>query len=107
MSLLCKLSNSGLLILAAPILAIAECTMNGQVVPCGQVPPPSTDLLVGVAAMIFVGFVISLLWLVMMGHCLVTPVPKKWSWFIIMLLTGFVGSLVYYFKVYKKVNKAA
>ncbi|OGH73707.1 MAG: hypothetical protein A2921_03720 [Candidatus Magasanikbacteria bacterium RIFCSPLOWO2_01_FULL_43_20b] len=53
--------------------------------------------LVGIAAFIF--------WIVMLVHAASHPVENKAMWIILMVFTGVIGSLIYYFVVKRKFAK--
>lgn len=53
----------------------------------------------------FVLFVI-IFWFDMLSHILSNPIPRKWLWFMVVLLLLFPGALVYYFAVKRPFTKA-
>ena len=44
-------------------------------------------------------------WILMIVHAATKPVENKVIWIVIMILTGIIGALVYYFAVKRKFNK--
>jgi hypothetical protein len=45
-------------------------------------------------------------WFDMLGHIVANPVPKKWIWFIVVLLLLFPGALIYYFAIKRPFTNA-
>ncbi len=85
--------------------ALAECTLNGEVIPCNQMPKwPFVILIV-----VFVLAMVSLVFWVMM----IIDVAKNEKgndliiWLLVLFFFGIIGAIVYYFakKLPRKKNK--
>jgi hypothetical protein len=92
-----KLLKSGLfvfgfLLLLQTVLA-ASCTVNGEEVPCGSFPwwIFIVFFVVGIAFFIF--------WVKMIIHAAKSDNPNKLVWILIIVLTGLIGAIIYYFVV--------
>lgn len=90
-------------------LAEAQCELNGQPVPCDELFE-SVDGLVGWGIGFFivlfvVGIVAFIFWLMMIIHAASHPIENKAMWIIILVLTGIIGAIIYYFAVKRKFNK--
>jgi phosphatidylglycerophosphate synthase len=91
------------------VYAAEECKLNGQVVPCEQLGKTLTSFL-GWGIIIFVIFftlgILSMVFLIMMiVHVAKHDVENKAMWIVIMVLTGFIGAIVYYFVIKKDFDK--
>ncbi len=89
--------------------AATTCTLNGQQVPCDQVPGGAV---VGILAIGFfvlmavVGIAALVFWIKMLVHAIKHPIENKPLWIIILLLFGIIGAIVYYFAVKKHMATA-
>jgi drug/metabolite transporter (DMT)-like permease len=81
----------------------AVCKVNGQVVPCEQFWGVFKWVLgagLGLGAGMFLIFILaSIFWLWMLIHAIKSPIEHKPVWFLVLLLTGFIGAVIYYFAV--------
>ncbi len=89
--------------------AAEECTLNGQVIPCEQLGKTITGFL-GWGIIIFLIFfiigILSMVFLIMMIiHVAKHDVENKAMWIVVMVFTGFIGAIVYYFVVKKDFDK--
>lgn len=87
-------------------LAAAKCTVNGQEVDCAELGNKIKGFLgwgiggfflvaaLGIWAMVF--------WIMMIVHAAKHDVESKAMWIILMVFTGIVGALIYYFSVKRK-----
>jgi predicted neutral ceramidase superfamily lipid hydrolase len=86
-------------------LAAATCTSNGHEVPCADMKFALIWSL-GVV-LLFLAFSIwaTVFWILMLVHAVKHDSERKaLMWVILMVFTGIVGSLVYYFVVKRKFN---
>ncbi len=90
-------------------LAQAKCTVNGREVPCEELGKQIKGFLGGglvfflvVAAILIWAMVF---WIMMIVHVARHEVQNKAVWIILMVLTGIVGALIYYFVVKRKFGK--
>jgi len=90
-------------------LAEAQCEINGQPVPCDQLTESIGGFLgwgIAVVVVLFlVGIAAFIFWIVMLVHAASHPVENKAMWIILMVFTGVIGSLIYYFVVKRKFAK--
>lgn len=81
----------------------ATCTLNGQVVPCEQLTGFIKHVLgfglAGFAVILAIFIVTTIFWFWMLVHAIRNHVEHKAVWILIMLLTGIVGAIIYYFSV--------
>ncbi len=90
-------------------LAQAKCKVNGQEVPCDELGKQIGGFLGwGLGALfVFVVFLIwsTVFWILMIVHAAKHDVENKAMWIVIMVFTGIVGAVIYYFAVKRKFNK--
>lgn len=90
-----------------PILTIAltfkayaaNCTLNGEVVPCYYLWDTMGPLIIFMLAM---ALVMSAFWLWMLIDCIKRDFKDKAIWILILLLIQFLGALIYFFVVKRK-----
>ena len=92
-------------------LAQATCRVNGEEVPCGDVGRAIGGFLgLGIGIFIFiavVGIAATVFWIMMIVHAASHPIENKAIWIILMVLTGIIGAIVYYFVVKRKFSQPA
>ncbi len=80
-----------------------RCTVNGQEIPC-----PEAVQAIGKAAIGFgifalvmgtVGIAATVFWIMMLVHAASKPIENKALWIVLMVITGIIGAIVYYFAV--------
>jgi len=115
-----KLFLVSFLVLALAGVVLAQDVPAGDVsgglgvdgeIPIGEAPllddPSQAGAFLGVG-MIFV-FIIGLLafifWIMMLVHAIKYPIENKVLWLLLILLTGIIGSIVYYFAVKRHYGK--
>ena len=90
-------------------LAQATCTVNGEEVPCEEVTKQIGGLLgFGIGIFIFivvVGIAATVFWIMMIVHAASHQIENKAIWIILMVLTGIIGAIVYYFMVKRKFSQ--
>jgi hypothetical protein len=60
----------------------------------------------GIAIFFFILFLASVVfWIAMLVHAVSKPITSKAVWILILLLTGIIGAIVYYFAVKKEFGK--
>lgn len=84
-------------------LALAECTLNGEVVPCDQLKEmiePYFGAAMGLFLLLgVVGLASAIFWIMMLVHAATHDIKDKAMWIILMVFTGVIGSIIYYFVV--------
>ncbi len=88
----------------------AQCTLNGEEVPC-EVLEQQVGNILGASLAIFavafvVGIVAFIFWLMMIIHAATKPIENKALWIVVMILTGIVGAIIYYFVVKRTFKEA-
>lgn len=100
-------SYSGLAV--SYVSAQAKCTVNGREVPCEealQTIKTAAGLGIGIFLVILVVIILAaIFWLMMLIHAIRNPIKSKAVWMLLLLLTGIIGAIVYYFAVKRKLNK--
>jgi len=90
-------------------LAAAKCTVNGREVPCEELGNPIKGFLGwvigGFLVILALGIWAAVFWVMMIVHAAKHDVENKAMWIILMVFTGIVGALIYYFVVKRKFNK--
>ena len=93
-------------------VAAAKCTLNGREVPCGEFGGPIKVILgwgIGIFLIFLVIFAlviwVMVFWVMMIVHATQHDVANKAMWIILMVFTGIVGALVYYFAVKREFDK--
>lgn len=86
--------------------AQATCTLNGKDVPCEQLEQEAKGFLAygaaGALIMIVAGIAMTVFWIMMIVHAASHEVDNKAMWIILMIFTGIIGALIYYFAVKRK-----
>jgi len=90
-------------------LAAGKCTVNGQEVDCAELGNKIKGFLgwgIGIFFVV-VALVIwaTVFWIMMIVHAAKHDIEDKAMWVILMVFTGIVGALIYYFVVKRKFNK--
>jgi phospholipase D-like protein len=104
-----------LAILASPSLTPSSaCTINGQPAPCDQVIDQFGGLFLGFglffAAMFFLIFALAIagfvLQILMIIHAAQNDIKDRAMWIVVMVLTGALGAIIYYFAVKQPFDRA-
>jgi hypothetical protein len=75
--------------------ALAECTVNGQVVPCDQVPKWPFAVIAVIAVLMMIGMVF---WFMMLIDLVKNEKDNDLVvWLLVLLFFGILGAIVYYF----------
>lgn len=86
-----------------------RCTVNGKEVPCDEITKGFLGLLglgVGFSLVLFiVGIISFIFWLMMLIHAIKKPIESKPIWIILMIFTGILGAIIYYFAVKRGFDK--
>jgi len=92
-------------------LAAAKCTVNGQEVDCVELGNKIKGFLGwgigGFLVIAALGVWATVFWIMMIVHAAKYDVENKAMWIILMVFTGIVGSLIYYFVVKRKFANSA
>lgn len=106
---LVSLSMMGLFFSSSTIAHAATCTVNGNIVPCeefGKIGALVFAFGFGFFFLIFaLGIAAFIFWVMMLIHAASNEIPEKIVWIIILVFTGFLGAIIYYFVVKRKFNK--
>jgi hypothetical protein len=91
------------------VAAESECTLNGEPIPCDELWDQMSGFLnwgIGFFILIFAFGIWSLVfWIMMIIHAANNEIQDRGMWIVIMVLTGFIGAVVYYFAVKRNFNK--
>lgn len=82
--------------------AFAQCTVNGKNVPCDQFFSAFGWIFV-IMLIVFLAF--GIFWLWMLIDCIQRDFKDKVLWIIILLFASFIGAIIYFFVVKKKINR--
>lgn len=84
----------------------AKCTLNGQQIPCEELGKQIKGVLGwGIGALIaiaVVGIWATVFWILMIVHAAKNEIENKAMWIILMVFTGIIGTIIYYFVVKRK-----
>ena len=90
-------------------LTAAKCTVNGQEIDCAEIGNKAKGILGwGIGGFLFIFALIVLatvFWIMMIVHAARHPINNKGIWIVVMIFTGIVGALIYYFAVKRKFNQ--
>lgn len=90
-------------------LAQSKCYVSGKEVPCADAIrslKTAAGLGIGLIVVILLVMLAALVfWIMMLSHAIRHPIPSKAVWILLLLLTGVIGAVVYYFAVKRKINK--
>ena len=83
--------------------ALAECTLNGETIPCEDLQEMAGPFL-ALGAGIFIvfgilGIACTIFWIMMLIHAATHDIKDKAMWIILMVFTGVIGAAIYYFVV--------
>ena len=89
----------------------AVCKVNGQVVPCEQVWDSFKWFAgagIGLVVVFFlVGILAFIFWLLMVIDAIKRDIEHKPIWILVLLLSGILGAIIYYFAVKRKAKLVA
>ena len=83
-------------LLASLPLAAAECTLGGEIVPCGNFFATFGTVML---LMMLIGLVAFIFWIWMLVDCIKYEKDNKIVWVLVILLLGVLGAILYYFIV--------
>ena len=105
-------------LLTLPIVfSQSKCVVNGEEVPCAEITgalgSASAGIFTGIGVVfiivwllfLFVGLVIFGLWVWMLIDCAKREFDEKLMWIIIIIFAGWIGAILYYFLVKRKLDK--
>lgn len=94
---------------ASAALAKSQCIVNGKEVPCSELGKGLgifVGMGLGVIAIIFIiGIFLTIFWILMLIDCVRREVEYKPVWILVLLLTGCIGAVVYYFAIKRRAGK--
>jgi len=86
-----------------------KCYLNGQEVPCEQALQSLKRFAgVGIGLLLFFLLVVVLgfvFWIMMLAHAISKPIENKSMWIVLLIFTGVLGAIAYYFLVKRKFGK--
>jgi len=87
-------------------LAVAKCTVNGREVPCEELENQIKGFFgwgIGIILVVLVLVILAtIFWIMMIVHAARHSIDNKGAWIFVMIFTGIVGALIYYFMVKRK-----
>lgn len=87
----------------------AECRLNGRIVPCEQLAGQMSGFFsfgVLMVLMIFgLGIWATVFWILMIIHVAKYQPEDQAMWIILMVFTGIIGAMIYYFAVKRNMDK--
>lgn len=90
-------------------LAQAKCTVNGKEVDCAEAGAQLNGLFGGLFVIMIIIAIIGLagtiFWVLMIIHAASKPIENRALWIIVMVFTGAVGAVIYYFVVKREFDK--
>ncbi len=98
------------LTLAAQLIQNTDptCTLNGQEVPCDELLDAAQPYMwmggVAMMAMLALGIASFVFWLMMLMHACTHENKDKTLWILIIVFTGFIGAVIYYFVVKRELQ---
>ena len=92
-----------LVLLVLPALVSAECTLNGEVVPCSEMP---IWFWIFIAVFVIVGILAFIFWIWMFIDCIRFE-ENKLLWILIIIFAQIIGAILYYFLAKRKRNQQA
>ena len=94
-----------------PLLASAQCELNGKEVPCEELTQGAAGWILG-GGLVFLGImmllllVLTIFWIWMLVHAIAKPIENKAVWIVLMLIFGIPVSIAYFFLVKRKFQEA-
>lgn len=86
----------------APDLS-ANCTLNGEAIDCAQLEEMAGPFLAAGLGLLLLfgvlGIAATIFWIMMLVHAATHDNKDKAMWIILMVFTGIIGALIYYFVV--------
>lgn len=90
-------------------LADSGCTLNGEEIPCDELWNAAQPFLaLGIPLLLFMlalGLAGTVFWIMMIVHAATHDIKDKAMWIILMIFTGIIGALIYYFVVKRELKK--
>ncbi|MFA7654289.1 MAG: PLDc N-terminal domain-containing protein [Candidatus Magasanikbacteria bacterium] len=91
----------------------AACKLNGQEVPCDKMLEKAGGVVGwGIGMILLIGLIFFglgifcfVFWLLMLIHAASKPINDKVVWVLVIVFTGIIGALIYYFVVKKEFDK--
>ena len=95
-----------LLILCLTLVSAATCRINNEIVPCDQFWGQTWWVFLVIMPLFFlVGLAFLIFWILMIVDCIKRKFPNendKILWILVIILTSWIGALIYYFVVKRK-----
>ncbi len=90
-----------MLLLLLPAAFAQECTLNGKPIPCDEMPK-AFGLIFAILGI--VGLAVLIFWVWMLIDCIKRDFENKVVWILILVFTGILGAIIYYFVVKRKAS---
>lgn len=88
--------------------AAAKCTVNGKEVDCAELGNQVKGFLgwgIGIFLLVAaLGILATVFWIMMIVHAARHQINNKGIWLVVIIFTGIIGALIYYFAVKRKFN---
>jgi len=85
-------------------LALAQCYLNGEEIPCSEMPGWFWGFMIG---MPILGILFFIFWLVMLIDAIKNQKENKLMWILLIVLLNVLGAIIYYFVEKRKRKKTA
>lgn len=89
--------------------SLSTCIVNGEQVPCeelaGAVGAAAPYLIGFMILMVIIGLACTVFWVWMLVHAVTHPVENKPLWILILVLTGILGAIIYFFAVKRQFDR--
>ncbi len=93
--------------LAVSRAAQAQCTLNGQDVPCEDVSGAFGMFALIAIPFAILGIALFIFWIMMIVHAATKPIENKAVWILVLVFFQGLGAIVYYFAVKRPFDLAA
>jgi sterol desaturase/sphingolipid hydroxylase (fatty acid hydroxylase superfamily) len=77
-------------------MAFAQCSINGEEIPCDQMPAWFWPTIIAIPVLVLVGFIF---WLWMLIDAIKKPIENKMLWILVVFFGNILGALIYFFVV--------
>ncbi len=86
-------------------LADSGCTLNGEEIPCDELWNAAQPFLPVMLLMMALALASVVFWIMMIVHAATHDIKDKAMWVILMVFTGIIGAIIYYFVVKREMKK--
>lgn len=93
-----SLGIMGLLASVSQAFAQATCTLNGETIPCDQMPDAFWAIGGGlIVAVVILGILGFIFWITMLVRVIKYKSDNQLVWILVIVVLGIVGAIIYYF----------